>query len=155
MFERVTFLPNRLFFLIMLNILILKKTSLILYRNDVTSTANRTCIICTHITIYNVPYLSLYRCLNEWNSFVMSYLYENDTVNVFLRYWKLHSHPSEAFYLCMAHWVFLNYMNIIVMCLYVYSLPNYSEFHCTLYREKKSKIQWQKEFIIVFSKTKS
>lgn len=45
-------------------------------------------------------------------------------------------------------------MNIIVMCLYVYSLPNNSEFHCTLYREKKGKIQWQKELIIIFSTKK-
>lgn len=74
----------------------------------------------------------------------LSYLYENDTVNVFLKYWKLHSHPSEAFYLCMAHCVFLNYMNMIVMCLYVYSLLNNSEFNCTLYREKKIKFNDKK-----------
>lgn len=136
----------------MLNILILKKTSLILYRNDVTSTANRTCIICTHITIYNVPYLSLYRCLNEWNSFVMSYLYENDTVNVFLRYWKLHSHPSEAFYVCMAHWVFLNYMNIIVMCLYVYSLPIIVNFTVHFTERKKIKFNDKKNWLSYFQK---
>lgn len=29
----------------------------------------------------------------------LSYLYENDTVNVFLKYWKLHSHPSEVLFM--------------------------------------------------------
>lgn len=41
---------------------------------------------------------------------------------------------------------------MIVMCLYVYSLPNNSEFNCTHYREKKIKFNDKKNWLSYFQK---